>query len=191
MKTNSFDPIAYIENGFLDTRKVDQTEASSDTDISLPTFSDYQEGSGDGTEAMLIEKDVEPNRFRKTVMSAPRPRRTKKKGPESIIDQDLNDTWLALPKNVAFLCGFFDDKVTKNYYRGEFKESRQELIRRLLDPELSLEETARLLGVCPATVRRYTNREWLSHHRTVGGQRRFRLSNIVKFVDEHGRLPEE
>jgi excisionase family DNA binding protein len=99
--------------------------------------------------------------------------------------------WLALPKNVEFLCSFYDDAVTANYYRGEFKESRQDLIRRLLDPELSLEETSRLLGVCPATVRRYTNRGWLAHHRTGGGQRRFRLSSVVKFVNEHGRFPQE
>jgi excisionase family DNA binding protein len=124
-------------------------------------------------------------------MSAPRPRRAKRKATKSGIDPELESVWNSLPKNVAFLCSFFDDSVTKNYYRGEFKENRQELIRRLLDPELSLEETSRLLGVCPATVRRYTNRGWLAHHRTTGGQRRFRLSDIVKFVGEHGRLPEE
>src|SRR6185312_14160618 len=116
-------------------------------------------------------------RFRKTVMSAPRPRRAKKPAEgDLVIDPDLQEIWQTLPKNVEFLCSFYDDSVTKNYYRGEFKESRQDLIRRLLDPELSLEETSRLLGVCPATVRRYTNRKWLMHHRTTGGQRRFRLS---------------
>jgi hypothetical protein len=31
----------------------------------------------------------------------------------------------------------------------------------------------------------------LAHHRTTGGQRRFRLSNVVKFLDEHGRFPED
>lgn len=136
--------------------------------------------------------DSPKTRFRKTVMSAPRPRRAKKTvaQPQSVIDTELQAIWQALPKNVEFLCSFYDDSVTANYYRGEFKESRQDLIRRLLDPELSLEETARLLGVCPATVRRYTNRAWLQHHRTAGGQRRFRLSNIVKFVEEHGRFPE-
>lgn len=132
-------------------------------------------------------------KFRKTVMSAPRPRRTQNSvvSSQPTIDPELQSVWQALPKNVAFLCGFYDDSVTSNYYRGEFKESRVDLVRRLLDPELSLEETSRLLGVCPATVRRYTNREWLAHHRTSGGQRRFRLSDVVKFVDEHGRFPEE
>ncbi|MCB8932147.1 MAG: helix-turn-helix domain-containing protein [Chthonomonadaceae bacterium] len=122
-------------------------------------------------------------------MSAPRPRRAKKQTARSV-DPELQETWETLPKSIEFLTSFFDDAVTANYYRGEFKESRKELIRRLLDPELTLEETSRLLGVCPATVRRYTNRGWLQHHRTKGGQRRFRLSNVVRFVDAHGRFPE-
>ena len=145
-------------------------------------------------EQYLNEKSFEPEaRFRKTKMSAPRPRRSKTASPEATvgIDPELQEIWSRLPRNVEFLCSFYDDSVTANYYRGEFKVSREELIKKLLDPELSLEETSRLLGVCPATVRRYTNRGWLHHHRTEGGQRRFRLSNVVKFVDEHGRFPEE
>jgi len=102
----------------------------------------------------------------------------------------MEDLWANLPKIVNFLHGTYDDAVTANYYRGEFKESREELIQRLLDPELTLEEVSRLLGVCPATVRRYTNRKWLKHHRTKGGQRRFRLSGVAQFIDEHGRNPE-
>ena len=64
------------------------------------------------------------------------------------------------------------------------------MIERLLDPQLSLEETSRLLGVCPATVRRYTNRGWLDHHRTTGGQRRFKLSDIVVFCGQTRPIPE-
>lgn len=146
------------------------------------------------TELGICDEETRNPKFRKTTMSAPRPRRCKQPNPAkgaAPIDSELQTIWSALPRNVEFLSSFFDDSVTKNYYRGEFKESRQDLIRRLLDPELSLEETSRLLGVCPATVRRYTNRGWLHHHRTGGGQRRFRLSNVVLFVDEHGRFPEE
>src|SRR5687768_8690216 len=107
------------------------------------------------------------------------------------MDPKLEEVWQSLPKHGEIMCSFIDDAVTANYYRGDFRESREDLIQRLRDPELSLEETSRLLGVCPATVRRYTNREWLNHHRTKGGQRRFRLSDIVKFVQAHGRFPEE
>lgn len=196
MRTNNFDPLAYIESAFLDKAEeepaLERAAPERSMSVEIPSIADYlglrppaveetEETVGDETKA----------RFRKTVMSAPRPRRVKQRPSAAALDPELQQVWTNLPKNVAFLCRFYDDGVTANYYRGEFKETRQELIRRLLDPELSLEETSRLLGVCPATVRRYTNRGWLQHHRTTGGQRRFRLSNVVKFLDEHGRFPEE
>lgn len=192
LRTKNFDPLAYIENAFLDHPKSE--DALDDVDgVEIPSIGDYIVGR---TRPERVEPDphLPKTKFRKTVMSAPRPRRSLQQAPKVAkpkIDPELQSVWIALPKSVEFLCGFYDDAVTANYYRGEFKESRQELIRRLLDPELSLEETSRLLGVCPATVRRYTNRGWLAHHRTSGGQRRFRLSDIVRFVDEHGRFPEE
>lgn len=164
MKSREFDPLAYIENAFLD--------------------------SSAKTPEPAAETRKPRARFRKTDMSAPRPRRVREEVQGPVIDPELQQVWEVLPKNLQFLFGFFDDKVTANYYGGEFRESRQDLVRRLLDPQLNLEEASRLLGVCPATVRRYTNRGWLTCHRTEGGQRRFRLSDIVKFVEKHGRLPE-
>ena len=197
MRTDNFDPLAYIESAFLDAEVEEpireRTLPDGPLSVEIPSIADYL-----GLRAPVVEQEAEaPDgdepkaRFRKTVMSAPRPRRVKQKPSAAVLDPELQLVWTNLPKNVAFLCRFYDDGVTANYYRGEFKETRQELIRRLLDPELSLEETSRLLGVCPATVRRYTNRGWLEHHRTTGGQRRFRLSNVVKFLDTHGRFPEE
>lgn len=168
--TKEFDPLEYIESAFLDTEN--RPEKSKNGKVKKSE----KEASG---------------KFRKTQLSAPRPRKKKKATAEPILDAEMTDLLETLPKNIEFLGKFFSDGVTSKYYQGEFKESREELIRRLLDPELTLEETSRLLGVCPATVRRYTNRGWLHHHRTKGGQRRFRLSGVVKFVDEHGRLPEE
>lgn len=72
-----------------------------------------------------------------------------------------------------------------------FKESREELIQRLVDPILSLEEVARILNVCPTTVRRYTNRGAIAHHRTAGNQRRFRLSDVLAFMERQSGLPQE
>jgi len=78
------------------------------------------------------------------------------------------------------------------------QEAREALVRRLLqsvdperlqqlaDPVLTLEETALLLGVCSATVRRYTNSGRLAHHRTAGNQRRFRLSDVLVFMEKRG-----
>lgn len=187
MRTNEFDPLEYIENGFLDTKQAKGPDSSAS--VTVPTIKEYL--GIDSSEPAPGEDSSPKPKFRKTVMSAPRPRRARAATAERSIDPQLQIVWEALPKNIEFLCSFFDDSVTANYYRGEFKESREELIKRLLDPELTLEETSRLLGVCPATVRRYTNRKWLTHHRTQGGQRRFRLSDIVKFVETHGRFPEE
>jgi excisionase family DNA binding protein len=72
-----------------------------------------------------------------------------------------------------------------------FKESREELIQRLVDPILTLEEVARVLNVCPTTVRRYTNRGAIAHHRTAGNQRRFRLSDVLAFMERQSRFVQE
>jgi excisionase family DNA binding protein len=176
--------------------------SSANGDLALPKLADYLSGrplapspahsSAPGPVETEDAQDAKGRRrFRKTEMRAPRPRRTTTDNHKPQIDPALQSVWEALPRNIDFLISFYDDSVTANYYGGEFKESRESLVRRLLDPELTLEETSRLLGVCPATVRRYTNRGWLSHHRTEGGQRRFRLSDLVRFVEVHGRFPED
>lgn len=70
--------------------------------------------------------------------------------------------------------------------RGRPGQARAAMVERLLDPTLTLEETALMLGVCPTTVRRYTNRNQLRHFRTQGNQRRFRLSDVLEFLDRPG-----
>jgi excisionase family DNA binding protein len=70
---------------------------------------------------------------------------------------------------------------------GRVTESREELVQRLMDPVLTLEEAATLLDVCPTTVRRYTNRGVLKCYRTPGNQRRFRLSEIMSFMERRQR----
>jgi excisionase family DNA binding protein len=67
--------------------------------------------------------------------------------------------------------------------RRRVVETREQLVSRLLDPQLTLQETALLLGVCPTTVRRYTNRGILKCFRTPGNQRRFRLSDVLEFME--------
>ena len=68
--------------------------------------------------------------------------------------------------------------------RGPRKmESREDLLARLINPTLTLEETARILEVCPTTVRRWTNKGVLPHERSGGNQRRFKLSVVLDFLD--------
>ena len=72
--------------------------------------------------------------------------------------------------------------------RRPLTETREEIVKRLLDPELTLHEAAALLNLSKATVRRYTILGKLQCSRTVGGQRRFKLSDLVAFL-ETGRPP--
>lgn len=92
-----------------------------------------------------------------------------------------------LPRHIQYLVRpVAGEEIAQNSYKSKFSESRDELIRRLLDPQLSLEETARVLNVCPTTVRRYTNRGLLKQERTPGNHRRFRLSDVLTFLEDHG-----
>ena len=70
-----------------------------------------------------------------------------------------------------------DEKVRK----------RNKLIDELLDPTISLEEAAILIGVHKGTVRRYTNAGKLKCLRTPGNQRRFKLSYVTEFIEERKR----
>ena len=116
---------------------------------------------------------------------SPRPARLDNKPvqpPAPMAGEGAQEMWDRLPKHVQLLVGMHPSEVAQRSYK-RFKESRDELIQRLLDPTISLEETARILNVCPTTVRRYTNRGSLKHLRTAGNQRRFRLSDVLVFME--------
>lgn len=76
-----------------------------------------------------------------------------------------------------------EERALKGYKRAK-KETREEFLQRLLDPVLTLQEVARLLNVCPMTIRRYTNKGILPSFRTAGNQRRFRLSDVLRFIEQ-------
>jgi hypothetical protein len=56
---------------------------------------------------------------------------------------------------------------------------RDELLARLLNPTITLEETALILDTCPTTVRRYANMGLLTHVQAPGDQKRYRLSDVL------------
>lgn len=68
--------------------------------------------------------------------------------------------------------------------RHELARSRAQLIERLTNPLLTLQETSLLLNVCPATVRRWANAGHLPHVRTEGNQRRFRWHDVQLLMPE-------
>lgn len=94
--------------------------------------------------------------------------------------------WDRMPHHLQTLFGTAGEEIAQNSYKT-FKETREQLIQRLLDPIISLEEAARVLNVCPTTVRRYTNRGVLKHYRTAGNQRRFKLSDVLAFMESGKR----
>lgn len=219
MRKDDFDPISYIESAFLDFEKPQRLEEEKSELAAIeaeefpvfarsakeaPTVQLRQESAEDAPQPKELSRSLvnairdlqKPEdtdkqvKLKTTQMSAPRPRRRKTPTAGKVVAPEMEQIWRQLPKNMKFLAGVYDDNVTRKYYSSGFKESREELILRMIDPQLNLEETARLLGVCPATVRRYTNRGWLEHHRTTGNQRRFKLSGIVNFVERYGRNPE-
>lgn len=67
--------------------------------------------------------------------------------------------------------------------RRPLTETREEIIRRLMDPVLTLHETAAILNLSKATIRRYTEQGRLPCQRTAGGQRRFRLSDVIALME--------
>lgn len=122
------------------------------------------------------------------------------------------ELWAEVPRHVQTLLALGrmeDEKETaQSSYKRPFQEKRIELIARLLDPILTLEEAARLLNVCPTTVRRYTNKGILNHYRKEPDkdpdpqgnahlsdketrQRRFRLSDILTFLEAQQTALEE
>lgn len=119
-----------------------------------------------------------------TPTEKPAPTKSKAPKPES----ETGDTAAmgSLPRHIQTLARLDADEIAQNSYKRNFREARGEMIERLLDPPLSLEDAARILNVCPTTVRRYTNRGVLPHYRTVGNQRRFRLSDVIAFMETHG-----
>ena len=88
--------------------------------------------------------------------------------------------WRSLPENVQRLALLSAELLPDAETQAT---ERRQLIERLLNPLLSLEDTARLLGLCTATVRRYANKGALAHQRTIGQQRRFLLSDVLALME--------
>ncbi|MEN6372635.1 MAG: helix-turn-helix domain-containing protein [Armatimonadota bacterium] len=132
-------------------------------------------------EPKVVDVQPKPSGAAAKRVSVRQPRR-KVQPPATPSASEVRELWDKLPRHIQLLVGQTQQEVAQRSYK-RFKETREDLIARLLDPTLSLEETARILNVCPTTVRRYTNRGALKHLRTVGNQRRFRLSDILAFLE--------
>ncbi len=159
-----------------------QTEAPA---VPGPSLAPGEGTGGQGSEGTAASATERPSGA-KAVRRAPYTRSVRPVAPP----QSIEELWMRVPKHVRLLVELGDDHVTQKYYGRQFKESREALVERLLNPPLSLEDTARLLGVCPTTVRRYTERGLLNHYRTPGNQRRFRLSDVIAFLEARQQAQE-
>lgn len=133
-----------------------------------------------------VEPPAPARRFGPTNRRSKHGRRTHAEQAASPIAAE--ELWSLVPRHLRTLVAMGGEEVAQNSYKRSFKETRIDLIQRLLDPTLSLEDTARLLNVCPTTVRRYTNRGMLRHQRTVGDQRRFKLSDVLSFLETQSKI---
>jgi len=138
--------------------------------------------------ALEIEELLEHTepRERKITKAEPKPE-LKPEPREAVTDlTSTQENWSRLPHHLQVLFSSPDSEVAQRSYKT-FRDTRAQLIEKLLDPPLTLEETARILNVCPTTVRRYTNSDQLKHYRTAGNQRRFRLSDVLGFMEQNNK----
>lgn len=66
----------------------------------------------------------------------------------------------------------------------ERMKRREEIIKRLTDPLISIDEAALILNVTKAALKRYTERNLIPYLRTAFGEIRFKFSDILKFSEK-------
>ena len=166
-------------------------EAAETPELPEPSAESSATAAADQVEAV----SAEPARPADEAATAPRRRRAKRKSPaqapqsaREVLEtlqpsQDLRARLEAVLARQKRLPLEEVEDETKRPKKRRVVETREQLVERLLDPTLTLQEAALLLGVCPTTVRRYTNRGILRCFRTPGNQRRFKLSDILEFME--------
>lgn len=182
-ETKPFDSLTHLVEGTGEPKPVVKKPEPQPTPV---------EEQKTSVEPKAVRAEVAP----KPVEDAPMPVKGVVKQPSSALlppqtpsASEVREMWDKLPRHIQMLVGQTQQEVAQRSYK-RFKETREELIARLLDPMLTLEETARILNVCPTTVRRYTNRGTLKHLRTAGNQRRFRLSDVLVFLEHQSSKAE-
>jgi excisionase family DNA binding protein len=139
-------------------------------------------------ELVLLEvPPTEPRRTKRIPLSAmKRSSRPQMPMPAVGAEQPEKELWERLPTHIRLLAGLIEPPAEELYDDAPDADERQQFITQILNPPLTLEEVAVLLGVTTATVRRYTNKGLLPHTRTVGQQRRFRLDEVLAFLEKNG-----
>jgi excisionase family DNA binding protein len=166
----------------------------TDTAVAEEIETDIEEGArvepldGSTYEEPLSEESIEAEPMVETV-STPRPASPSKQRPAvEPVEREPRGRKRGRKKKHEDEPGLFTEgmgehqALNRRRLAKKGRLEREELIEKLRDPVISLEEAATLIGVCKTTVRRYTNRDELECVRTPGQQRRFKLSQVLAFV---------
>jgi excisionase family DNA binding protein len=135
-------------------------------------------------EVKPIARTIAPPRI---PLSAMKPsRRPQMPMPAVATERPVIPCWERLPAHIQLIAGLIEPDEANLYDDEARGAERQKLIESLLNPTVTLDEAAVLLGVSSATVRRYTTKGILPCQRTVGQQRRFRLADVLVFLERNG-----
>jgi excisionase family DNA binding protein len=146
---------------------------------------------GEPVLSLVVEPDVKP--IARTIappripLAAMKPsRRPQMPMPAVATERPIMPCWERLPVHIHLIAGLIEPDEANLYDDEARGVERQKLIESLLNPNVTLDEAAVLLGVSAATVRRYTTKGILPCQRTVGQQRRFRLADVLAFLERNG-----
>jgi excisionase family DNA binding protein len=161
--------------------------------VTRPIFPEAveEEEIGEPVLSLVVEPDVKP--IARTIappripLAAMKPsRRPQMPMPAVATESPIIPCWERLPAHIRLIAGLIEPDEANLYDDEARGAERQKLIESLLNPNVTLDEVAVLLGVSSATVRRYTTKGILPCQRTVGQQRRFRLADVLAFLERNG-----
>lgn len=166
----------------ISTKDLDKIESVEDVD---ETIDDLMSKSNDEEIEIdeNLEKWIEPKaKSQTTVKKKPKEKAGKAPEPKTTHKPESGNSG---GKSKTETLTLFNKEVEKARKKQRSpRKTREHLIENLLDPVISLDEAAVILNVCKTTVRRYTNSGKLECLRTPGNQRRFRLSDVLAFLED-------
>jgi excisionase family DNA binding protein len=153
--------------------------------VTRPIFpDDVEESSETEPDVKPIVRTIAPPRIPLAMMKPSR--RPQMPMPAVATERPVMPCWERLPAHIHLIAGLIEPDEANLYDDEARGVERQKLIESLLNPNVTLDEAAVLLGVSSATVRRYTTKGILPYQRTVGQQRRFRLADVLAFLERNG-----
>lgn len=172
-QTQFDEPIVKTKEKEISTRELEDIDETSDFEQDLEMLMSDSDIEIDDTLKPWIEPEVKSE-----------PVKTAKPKPSKPRVEKIQQAKKTAQQKTSSLELFNQELEKERRKKRSPRKTREHLIENLLDPVISLDEAAVILNVCKTTVRRYTNGGKLECIRTPGNQRRFRLSNVLEFLEE-------